>query len=415
MYIRNLRAPLLALALFLPAAAVLMTVFPAAAEAQQAVGGWRKEVAEKAQAAQEAGKTGNYTKAIGLLKEAKAKAPLSPQEEQGVNELMIWAASGAKDYGLLAATIEERLATGRVKGSDQVAKLDTLAKTYFTQRDYRKCADATERLIKARGAPTADDLVMLGQSQFLVKNYAAAAGTLEKAYPAARKAGKPVKVQVQVLETLNASYFELKDEAKRIETLHQLMLVQPKVSVFEQLVSQYEKDRLDSVAMINLFRLGERKNVMAKDHYGKYADAALDLVSPGEALKAIEKGMTVGGIPKDDRNNRLLTDAKQQLEAMRANIAQQEREAKAIADGDPDAKLATTYFTIGETAKAVEAAQRAIQKGKLNREDDLQMLLGVALYDQKKAKDAKAAFAAAAKANAKNANVANLWDDMIGG
>jgi tetratricopeptide (TPR) repeat protein len=124
--------------------------------------------------------------------------------------------------------------------------------------------------------------------------------------------------------------------------------------------------------------------------------------------------MAVGGIPKDDRNSRLLTDAKQQLEAMRANIAQQEREAKAIADGDPDAKLATTYFTIGETAKAVEAAQRAVQKGKLNREDDLQMLLGVALYDLKKNKEAKAAFAAAAKANSKNADVANLWDDMIG-
>ncbi|MBS1199510.1 MAG: hypothetical protein H6R27_188 [Proteobacteria bacterium] len=415
MHIRILKAPLLALTLALPAATMLVTAFPLPAEAQQAVGGWRKEVADKAQAAQEAGKAGNFAKAISALKEAKAKAPLSPQEEQGINELMIWAASGAKDYALLAATIEERLATGRVKGSDQVAKLDTLAKTYFTQRDYRRCADATERLIRARGTPTADDLVMLGQSQFLLKNYSAASATLEKAYPAVRKAGKPVKVQVQVLETLNAAYFELKNEPKRVETLHQLMLVQPKVGVFEQLVSQYEKERLDSVAMINLFRLGERKGVLAKDHYGKFADAALDLASPGEALKAIEKGMSVGGIPKDDRNNRLLADAKQQLEAMKTNIAQQEREAKAIGNGNPDSKLATTFFTMGDKAKSVEAAQRAIQKGKLTREDDVQMLLGVALFDQKKTKEAQAAFAAAAKANPKNANVANLWDDMIGG
>ena len=415
MQIHHLKAPLMALALALAGSAVLLTVFPAPAEAQQAVNGWRKEVAEKAQAAQEAGKASNYAKAIGLLKEAKAKAPLSPQEEQGINELMIWAASGAKDYGLLAATIEERIATGRVKGSDLVAKLDTLAKTYFTQRDYRKTADATERLIKARGSATADDLVMLGQSQFLLKNYSAAAVTLEKASPAARKAGKPVKVQVQVLETLNAAYFELKDEAKRIETLHQLMMVQPKVSVFEQLVSQYQKEKLDSVSLINLFRLGDRKGVLAKDHYGKYADAALDLVSPGEAVKAIEKGMQVGGIPKDDRNNRLLADAKAQLEGLQKNLGQQEREAKAIANGDPDSRLATTYFTLGDKAKAIEVAQRAIQKGKLKREDDVQMLLGVALYDQKKTKEAEAAFAAAAKANPNNADVANLWADIAGG
>lgn len=414
MHMRKLTAPLLALALALPAAALLTMALPTPAEAETA-GGWRKEVAEKAQAAQDAGKKGDYKGAIAHLKEAKAKAPLSPQEEQGVNELMIWAASGAKDYGLLASTIEERLATGRVKGSDQVAKLDTLAKTYFTQRDYRRCAEATDRLIKARGSATADDLVMLGQSQFLTRNYSAAAGTLEKAYPAARKAGKSVKTQVQVLETLNATYFELKQEGKRVETLHQLMLVQPKVSVFEQLVSQYEKERLDSVAMINLFRLGARQNVLAKDHYGKYADAALDLVSPGEAITMLEKGMAAGGIKKDERNQRLLADARKQLEAMKGALTQQEREAKAIAAGNSEAKLATTYFTLGDKAKAIEAAQRALQKGKLSREDDVQMLLGVSLYDQKKTKDARTAFQAAGKANPKIVGVANLWDDVAGG
>ena len=411
---RKLTGPLLAFALALPMAALLVTVAPTAAEAQTS-GGWRKEVAEKAQAAQDAGKKGDYQEAIRNLKAAKAMGSLSPQEEQGINELLIWSASGARDYKLLAATIEERLATGRVKGSDQVTKLDTLAKTYYSLRDYRSCANATERLIKARGSATADDLVMLGQSQFLIKDYRAAASTLEKAYPAARRAGKSTKIQVQVLETLNATYFELKDEDKRVETLHQLMLIQPKVSVFEQIVSQYEKEKVDSVGMINLYRLGARKNALAKDHYGKYADVALDLLSPGEAVDMLEKGMSAGAIAKDERNMRLVSDSKGQVESLKANIAQQEREAKAIADGDSDARLATTFFTLGDKAKTVEIARRALQKGKLNRPDEVQMLLGVALYDQKKMADARAAFAEAAKANPKIAGVANLWDDLAGG
>ncbi|HET6593356.1 MAG TPA: hypothetical protein VFG48_10615, partial [Xanthomonadales bacterium] len=130
--------PLLAFALALPMAALLVSVAPTAAEAQTS-GGWRKDVAEKAQAAQDAGKKGDYQEAIRNLKAAKAMGSLSPQEEQGINELLIWSASGARDYKLLAATIEERLATGRVKGSDQVTKLDTLAKTYYSLRDYRSC------------------------------------------------------------------------------------------------------------------------------------------------------------------------------------------------------------------------------------------------------------------------------------
>jgi len=411
---RKLTGPLLAFALALPMTALLVSVAPTAAEAQTS-GGWRKDVAEKAQAAQDAGKKGDYQEAIKNLKAAKAMGSLSPQEEQGINELLIWSASGARDYKLLAATIEERLATGRVKGSDQVTKLDTLAKTYYSLRDYRSCANATERLIKARGSATADDLVMLGQSQFLIKDYRAAASTLEKAYPAARRAGKSTKIQVQVLETLNATYFELKDEEKRVETLHQLMLIQPKVSVFEQIVSQYEKEKVDSVGMINLYRLGARKNSLAKDHYGKYADVALDLLSPGEAVDMLEKGMSAGAIAKDERNMRLVSDSKGQVESLKANIAQQEREAKAIADGDSDARLATTFFTLGDKAKTVEIARRALQKGKLNRPDEVQMLLGVALYDQKKMADARAAFAEAAKANPKIAGVANLWDDLAGG
>lgn len=414
MDMRKLTGPLLALALALPMAALLVTVAPTAAEAQTS-GGWRKDVAEKAQAAQDAGKKGDYQEAIKNLKAAKAMGSLSPQEEQGINELLIWSASGARDYKLLAATIEERLATGRVKGSDQVTKLDTLAKTYYSLRDYRSCANATERLIKARGSATADDLVMLGQSQFLIKDYRAAASTLEKAYPAARRAGKSTKIQVQVLETLNAIYFELKDEGKRVETLHQLMLIQPKVSVFEQIISQAEKEKVDSVGMINLYRLGARKSVLAKDHYGKYADVALDLLSPGEAVDMLQKGMSAGAIAKDERNMRLVSDSKGQVESLKANITQQEREAKAIADGDSDARLATTYFTLGDKAKTVEIARRALQKGKLNRPDEVQMLLGVALYDQKKMADARAAFAEAAKANPKIAGVANLWDDFAGG
>lgn len=413
---QRLTAPLVAAWLGIAAVALSSVAVLEPAEAQQA-GGWRKDVAEKAKKAQEAGQAGNFKEAIRVLQEAKAKGPLQPAEEQGVNELLIWAASSARDYRLLAATIEERLATGRVKGNDRVQKLNVLAGTYYTLGDLRKTVSTTEQLIQARGgAGTADDLILLGQAQFQLKSYQAAAGTLEKAYPAARKAGKPLAVQVKLLETLNAAYFELKNDDKRIETLHQLMVVQPKTSVFEQLVSQYQRSSAnDPVAMVNLYRLGARTNVLAKDHLAKYADVALDVSSPGEAAKMLEKGLASGAIKKDDRNQRLLADAKQQVEALKKGLEQQEREARAIPAGEPDARLALTFYTLGNYAKAAEAAKRALEKGKVNRPDDVQMLLGVSLVELKRAKEADAAFAAAEKANPKVAGVAEVWRDVTGG
>jgi len=414
-YMRRLTAPMIAACLALSGTALLGLAVVNPVEAQQA-GGWRKEVADKVKAAQEAGQAGNFRESIRLLQEAKAKGPLQPAEEQGVNELLIWAASSSKDYKLLAATIEERLATGRVRGNDRVQKLNLLSSTYYTMGDLRKTVSTTESLIQARGgAATADDLILLGQSQFQLKNYQAAAQTLEQAYPSARRAGKPVAVQAKILETLNAAYFELKDEDKRVATLHKLMLVQPKTAVFEQLVSQYQRSsNNDPVAMVNLYRLGARSNVLARDHLARYADVALDVSSPGEAVTMLERGLNSGAIKKDERNERLLADAKQQVAGLKAGIDQQEREARAIGSGEPDARLALAFYTIGNYAKAVEAARRSLEKGRAARPDDVNMLLGVALMELKRNKEAQAAFQAAAE-NPRVAGVADLWSSIAGG
>ena len=123
------RAGALAAFLALSAAGLVLVAVPGDAVAQSK-DGWRKELAEKAQQAQAAGQKGNYSEAIRLLKEAKAKAPLSAQEEQGINELMIWAASGAKDHKLVLATVDERLATGRITGADLTRKLRLKATTH---------------------------------------------------------------------------------------------------------------------------------------------------------------------------------------------------------------------------------------------------------------------------------------------
>ena len=135
----------------------------------QTQGGWRKELADKAPQAQAAGQKGNYSEAIRLLKEAKAKAPLSPQEEQGINELMIWAASGAKDHKLVLATVDERLATGRITGADLTRKLRLKATTHYALRDYRSAAAAFDKLA-AQGALTADDLTLLATSQMQLRD-----------------------------------------------------------------------------------------------------------------------------------------------------------------------------------------------------------------------------------------------------
>ena len=409
----NFRASMLAILMALPVAGVTVLSWSEEAFAQATSGGWRKELADKAKEAQTAGQKGNNSEAIRLLREAKAKAPLSPQEEQGINELLIWAASGAKDHKLVLQTVDERIATGRVTGADLTRKLRLKATTQYSLRDYRGAAATFDKLA-AQGPLTADDLTLLATSQMQLKDYRTAPATLERAIAANQKAGRAGK-NGPLLEMLNSAYFETNNEAKRMETLHRLMAAAPKASVFKQLASAYEEESAkDPVVMINVYRLGAARGLLSGEHFAKYAETALDLSSPGEAVAMMEKGMAAGAIKKDERNNKVLADAKSQVDRVKATLPQQEAEAKAIATGEPESKLATAYFTLKNYAKATEAAQRGVTKGKLKRPDNLNMLLGISLANSKKTSQAREAFKAAAAANEKIRGVADLWTLMGG-
>lgn len=405
---RKFAAQLRAIVVALAVGGALSVGLPTVADAQQKKLDVRPEVRTKVKSAQDAIAKGNYSEAIRDLKDAKSVGALKGDEEYAVNELLIYAANGARDYRLLAQTLEERLASGRV--SDRLQKLNTLAGTYYSLNDLGKAEEATQRLIQARGNASPDDLALLGQIQFLRKNYKVAAGTLDKAATAAANAGKPAKTQGQLLEMLNNSYFNIGDNDRRLATLNRLFGVTPKADVFSQLVTAYDKASAgDRVAMLNLYRLGAAKSVLSKDHYAKFADTALDLSSPGEAATVLEKGMSMGAIKKEERTERMLIEVRKQLETLKVSLPQREREAKALTTGEADARLATAYFTLGDNAKAVEAAKRGLGKGKLKAPDEANMVLGIALARMKKAGEAKAAFQAAAAANPKIKGVADLW------
>lgn len=407
------RASLLATLLALPFAGLAALTLSTDASAQT-VGGWRKEVAEKLQAAQGAAQKGNFTEAIRLLKEAKAKAPLSPQEEQGVNDYLIYAASSAKDHKLVLQTVDERLATGRVTGADLARKLRLKGTTQYSLHDYRGAA-ATFNQLSSQGGLNGDDLAQLGTCQIQLRDYRAAATTLERAIAAADKGGKGAKTTGPLLVNLQKAYFETGNDVKRMQTLHRLMAVAPSKDVYKWLANAHEKASAgDAVVKINLYRLGASRGLLSSEHYAKYAETALDVSSPGEAVAMLEKGMASGAIKKDDRNNRLLADAKSQVERLKTGLAQLERETIATKNGEAEAKLAIAHFTLKNYAKATEAAKRGIVEDKLRRPDDLNMLLGIALVETKKGPDAKNAFKAAAAANTKVRDIADLWSSLTG-
>ena len=114
-----------------------------------------RKLADKVKYAQDAGQKGNFSEAIRLLKEAKAKAPLSPQEEQGINELPDLCREQRE--GLQARHRDRRRAPGdgpRDRGRPG-RKLRLKATTYYSLRDYRGAIDDLRQADAAQGSLTA--------------------------------------------------------------------------------------------------------------------------------------------------------------------------------------------------------------------------------------------------------------------
>jgi hydroxymethylglutaryl-CoA lyase len=196
---------------------------------------------------------------------------------------------------------------------------------------------------------------------------------------------------------LNSAYFETKNDAKRMQTLHRLMAVAPKSSTFKQLASAYEVESAkDPVVMINVYRLGAQKGLLSGEHYAKYAETALDPLEPRRGAFDAREGHGLGR----DQEGR-----PQQPPAPGREVPGRPPEGDRVPAGEGSArhedrrtggKARDGILHAEELPESVERPRSArSRRATSSAPDDVNMVLGISLANSKKSADAKKAFAAA--------------------
>jgi tetratricopeptide (TPR) repeat protein len=167
--------------------------------------------------------------------------------------------------------------------------------------------------------------------------------------------------------------------------------------------------------MLNAYRVavadpqGGLENVGA---YLNYADTALVAGSPGEALRALERGMKEGVVPSAGTNQQLVAQAKAAVASDKKSLPGELATAAKNPKGEVDVKIGLGFYSTGDYAQAAEAIKRGIAKGGVARLDDANLLLGASLLEAGKADEARAAFQAAkaaAPAGSPLGQIADLW------
>ena len=167
--------------------------------------------------------------------------------------------------------------------------------------------------------------------------------------------------------------------------------------------------------MLNAYRLAisdPQGGLATVGGYLSYADTALVAGSPGEAARALERGMKEGIVPSAGSNQQTLQEAKAAVAQDRRSLPAESAAAEKNAKGELDVKVGLGFYSTGDYEQAAIAARRGIGKGGVARIDDANLLLGASLVELGRRDEARAAFEAAraaAPAGSHMARIASLW------
>lgn len=370
------------------------------------------KVAKPLKAANEAMKKEQWAEALTKIREAQALPERTPFDDYQINEFLFFVSikQGEAGYADAAKALEIVVKSGFMPEELKAERTRQLAQLMFQTKDYPKAIEYGKSWIEMSGASAAP-YELVGQAQYLTEDNAGAIETLNKAVEAAKKAGEPVKEQW--LQVILSAYDRVEDPAGVSRTLEALVEHAPNPKYWEQVLDTvYSTPDNDDRTVLEIHRLRNELGVLKRaDDYVEMSDIAAAVGIPGEAAKAMEKALSAPDAQAKDKERRAgrLAELKRTAETDRKSLPGLEKEAAtATASGEFDYALGVGLLSFDQYDKAVAALQRAVQKGKLKRPDEAQIMLGRSLLKANQKEEAKAAFQAV-PANSKLARIARLW------
>jgi tetratricopeptide (TPR) repeat protein len=365
-----------------------------------------QQVYEQLMEVQELVEAKDYAKAQVKIDDLRNQKRLSDYERA-----QIWNISAYSYY------LQERL-DDAIRAYDQVlaqpdlpealqfSTLKTKAQLHFQQEQYEDALRVIRELMAAIPEPSADVLMIEGQALFQLQRYDEALVPIKTAINMYRDQGQTPKENWLLL--LRVIYFEQKDYNSMIEVVKELIRYYPKDTYVRTLAGIYSElgDTKKQLALTEvlydsgfLSRAGDITNL---------ANLYLLHGLPYKAAVLLETEMNANLVESNERNLRLLSQAWYQAREDQKAIPPLERAADMTNEGDLYIRLAQAHINLENWGDAASAARKGIQAGGLRRPDQANIMLGMALFNEKRLEQARRAFEAAARDN-RSKRTATQW------
>jgi tetratricopeptide (TPR) repeat protein len=365
-----------------------------------------QQVYEKLTEIQELIEGKDYASAQRAMDELRDRRGLTDYERA-----QLWNITGYSYY------LQERYADA-IKAYDQVlatpglpealllSTLKTKAQLHFTQEDYESALKVVRQLLAAIPEPSADVLMIEGQALFQLGRYDEALVPIRTAIQMYRDQGQTPRENWLLL--LRVIYFEQKEYELMIDVVKELITYYPKDTYILTLAGVYSElgDTKKQLALTEV--LYEKGLLNTSSNIINLANLYLLHGLPYKAATLLDKEMKADIVESNERNLRLLSQAWYQSREDEKAIPPLERAAKLSEDGELYIRLAQAHLNLEHWSEAATAVEQGLKLGGLKRTDTANIMLGMALFNQKRLEQARRAFERAAS-DSRSRHAANQW------
>jgi tetratricopeptide (TPR) repeat protein len=249
-------------------------------------------------------------------------------------------------------------------------------------------------------------MMIEGQALFQLGRYDEALVPIKTAIDMYRSQGQ--KPRENWLLLLRVIYFEQKEYELMIDVVKELIAYYPKDTYILTLAGIYSElgDTKKQLALTEV--LYEKGMLNTSSHITNLANLYLLHGLPYKAASLLDKEMKTNIVESNERNLRLLSQAWYQAREDEKAIPPLERAAAMTNDGELYIRLAQAHLNLEHWSEAASAVEKGLKAGSLKRNDTANIMLGMALFNQKRLEQARRAFERAAT-DSRSQRAATQW------
>jgi tetratricopeptide (TPR) repeat protein len=354
-----------------------------------------KEVYERIQKAQELVDAENYPPALKILNNLYNPDKLSEYEQANVLNYLGFIYYNMEDMSKAIATYKRLLAIPSLEPQMAKSTTFTLAQLLTVEERYREALVTLDKWFVMETNPAPQPFILKAQIHYHLDEYKAMVKPIETAMQVARNRDLPVKEDWWGL--LNFAYFQQENYAKVRDIQKILLETWPKKRYWLSLAGAFTELGQDE-KLIYAYDAAFTQDMLEKGtEFVTMAQLYLQAEVPYKAAKLLQEKMNAGVVVKNEKNYRLLSQSWMLAQEDAKAIPALKSAAALAKNGEVDARLANSYLNVGEYGECVKSASTAIRKGGLKSPDNIQISLGMCLYNLHRYNESKAAFRAAAK------------------